>query len=352
MSAKDYLRRAFICLLFLLLPFSSQAAEEQKVEHETGFYYTVEEGDTLWDISNRFFDNPVKWPALWQKNRQIPNPHWIYPGDRIRLHRAAGVTEFDKKQAAEPIKKADAGVKQKRVIEKEEPTYYRYSSMDRIGFVRPNPEESLGLIFKVRDDVSLIGGGDVVYIKKTGKASFVPGTRYTAYRTYHLGRELRFTDYLGFQHYLTGLVEIIRDEKEYAVAKVVENYRTIQIDDKLMPYEYRSPRIVLKKPKADIGGTVISSEERMLLFGDYAIAFIDKGSRDGIESGQIYSLFNREKARLNPGDRNDTPLIPFDFGTILVLMTGETTATGIITGSSRAISPGTRFHAPGKQMLP
>jgi len=162
---------------------------------------------------------------------------------------------------------------------------------------------------------------------------------------------LRFTDYLGFQHYFTGLVEIIRDEKRYAVAKIVNNYRTIQINDKLTPYEYRSPRITLKESKAGISGKIISSEEQMLLFGDYAIAFIDKGSRDGIAPGQIYSLFTREKARLNPKDKNDTPLIPFDFGTILVLMADETTATGIITGTSRAISPGTRFHAAGKRMF-
>ena len=355
MSANDYLRRAFMCLLFLLLmPFSSQAAEEQKIEHETGFYYTVQEGDTLWDISDRFFDTPVRWPDLWRENRQIPNPHWIYPGDRIRLYHQIGSAQIQapitEKKTPIPDQEPDQEPVQEKKKTPDAPDYH-YSSIHQVGFIRKKPIEPSGLIFKVKDDVSLIGGEDVIYIKKLGKQSFVPGTRYTAYRTYHLGKEFRFTDYLGFQHYLTGLVEIIRDEKRYAVAKIVNNYRTIQINDKLMPYEYRSPRITLKKSKAGISGKIISSEERMVLFGDYAIAFIDKGSRDGIAPGQTYTLFAREKARLNPRDKNDTPLIPFDFGTILVLMTDETAATGIITESSRAVSPGTGFHDAGKKMF-
>jgi hypothetical protein len=354
MSADGYLRRAFMCLLFLLLtPFSSQAAGGQDIEHETGFYYTVQKGDTLWDISDHFFDTPYAWPDLWQENRQIPNPHWIYPGDRIRLYHKTDSTR---------VKPFTIGIKtpapeQVPVPEREktpEATYYNYSSIHQVGFVRKEPIQPSGLIFKVKDGVSLICGGDLIYIKKLGNQSFVPGTRYTAYRTYRLGKGLPFADagYLGFQHYLTGVVEIIKDEKRYAVAKVINNYRTIQINDQLMPHQYRSSRVNLAESKPDIHGKIISCEERMMLFGDYAIAFMDKGSRDGIAPGQTYTLFSREKERLNPRDKNDTRLVPFDFGTILVLMTDEETATGIITGSSREVSPGTRFHTAGKRMFP
>ena len=37
-------------------------------ETETGFYYTVKEGDTLWDLSQRFMDTPWVWPDLWNEN--------------------------------------------------------------------------------------------------------------------------------------------------------------------------------------------------------------------------------------------------------------------------------------------
>lgn len=47
--------------------------------------YIVKKGDTLWDLSEEFFQDPFTWPDLWEKNRHIADPHWIYPGDSIYL---------------------------------------------------------------------------------------------------------------------------------------------------------------------------------------------------------------------------------------------------------------------------
>lgn len=45
--------------------------------------YIVKEGDTLWDLSDEFLQDPFAWPDLWENNRHIQDPHWIYPGDSI-----------------------------------------------------------------------------------------------------------------------------------------------------------------------------------------------------------------------------------------------------------------------------
>jgi len=53
--------------------------------------YTIKRGDTLWDISRVFLKSPWKWPELWGMNLQaIRNPHLIYPGQVLYLHKSEG----------------------------------------------------------------------------------------------------------------------------------------------------------------------------------------------------------------------------------------------------------------------
>jgi nucleoid-associated protein YgaU len=53
--------------------------------------YTIKRGDTLWAISSLFLKSPWRWPELWGMNLQaIRNPHLIYPGQTLYLHKSDG----------------------------------------------------------------------------------------------------------------------------------------------------------------------------------------------------------------------------------------------------------------------
>ena len=85
---------ACLCILAALIVFPAHLIAQKSnetVAHEAGFYYTVQKGDTLWDLSARFSDSPWLWPELWSENRQITNPPLIYPGERIRIFHGKGM---------------------------------------------------------------------------------------------------------------------------------------------------------------------------------------------------------------------------------------------------------------------
>ncbi|MBM4362897.1 MAG: LysM peptidoglycan-binding domain-containing protein, partial [Deltaproteobacteria bacterium] len=56
-----------------------------KRQPTTPAVHSVRQGDTLWDLCGGYFQNPWMWPKVWSYNPQIQNPHWIYPGDQVRL---------------------------------------------------------------------------------------------------------------------------------------------------------------------------------------------------------------------------------------------------------------------------
>ena len=333
-----------ICLsilsVMILYPIRIFAQEDKEiVEHETGFYYTVQKGDTLWDLSDRFFDSSWLWPDLWSENRQITNPHWIYPGERIRIFHQKGTESLGEKT-----------VSRHRVPEKEPrkaPLYYYYSPIDKIGFIRKDPVVPSGVIFKVKDDKEMISTGDLVFIRAKGDSTaLTAGNKYSVYRTLKPIIDPETEALIGTQYYLTGIVEIMKIEPSFALSRVIQSYRTMEVGNLLMPYKKRSPKIELTQSKKGLNGQLIISEEHANIIGDNDIAFIDKGSKDDVKLGQQYNIYYQENQRLDRDTKEDVLLTPIVYGTLLVLHTEQTTSTVLITRSDQSINPGAKICSP------
>jgi LysM repeat protein len=380
---KSYLTTSLIVLIILLATALSPAIAEtqENVKYQTGFYYTVQPGDTLWDLSRKFSDTPWQWPEMWQENEQIANPHRIYPGERIRLYRRraadgygqTGVGENNKTGGGEDGKTgvgengktgggengdsgdetsdaqkghADKGLEDNPELSKF--LHYEYTAIDRVGFIRKEPALAYGTVFKVEGQKEMISTDDLIYIRPRPNFSLTPGDKYTLYRTLKPVRTRNTNKFVGIQHYFTGAVEIIIKRPEFVLGKVIGSYRPIRIGDLLLPYKNRVPQVAMNPSPPGLEGSIIESEEHLGIFGENEIAFIDKGRSSGVEPGQFYWIFKQEKYRLNPDKKREVTLTPVVLGELLVLHTENTTATVMITDSRKVIRANDKIITPFK----
>ena len=76
-----------------------------QIQPNTPEIYVIVKGDTLWDLSQKFLNNPWYWPKIWSLNAYIENPHWIYPGNKLKIIPGQGGPQAPAQveQAPEPM---------------------------------------------------------------------------------------------------------------------------------------------------------------------------------------------------------------------------------------------------------
>lgn len=337
------------------IPCHSAGLPEGVEKDETGYYYTVKKGDTLWDLSQKFFNSAFLWPEMWKENSDapIPNPHLIYPGQKIRLvpRKGAAFGDLDAEGYAPvlPLPPDGAGQPGEPVLEpaflrKRKTTHINYTLIDRVGFIKKNPIDPIASIFESKDDKTMISEGDTVYIKELGIKPVILGKHYTIYRKVKLIKDSETREIVGSQYHILGIAEIIKLESKFAVAKVVRSFRSIHVGDYVMPYVRKSPKIEFADSR-NLKGKIIGSDDFEEYLGEYSVAFINKGEDHGVALGQEYVVFYQEEAIIEPVTQETVKLTPVEYARFVVLHTEPTTSTILITNSEKQVHIGSEFRS-------
>jgi len=72
---------SIILCLFFSITYDTGISYSQS--HDSGEKYTIKEGDTLWDLSKKFYGNALKWPIILDHNSNILDHRMLIPGREI-----------------------------------------------------------------------------------------------------------------------------------------------------------------------------------------------------------------------------------------------------------------------------
>ncbi len=254
--------------------------------------YVVESGDTLWDISALFLQDPWYWPEIWQVNPQVANPHLIFPGDILSLAYVDG----------QPVLQLERGIASSGVVERLSPrvrveqleqaiptipTELVRAFLSRAAVIEENRVDELPYI--VAHPEGIVGSaGENVYVRGTSEPVG------SIFDLVHLGDALVDPDteeVLGYEGLYVGEGRISRagDPATLALMATTREARRgdylLQVEDSL-PANY-FPRA----PGGDIEGRIISVISGLSLVGQYQAVVLNRGAVHGLEDGHVLRAF-------------------------------------------------------------
>jgi nucleoid-associated protein YgaU len=363
------------CIPFALAAgfVSAQPIRAQETAKPTT--HTVVAGDNLWDLSKKYLGNPFLWPEIYRLNRDVvEDPHWIYPGEILRLPGEATATpptvsQLPQGQVPTPQPTTAPTAPQQTtapatqtVFTKRAPTQTAAISNMTGGATSGALEEILTPTVRVGEVLtapyvdreggprafgSIIKSGDLPGIAEvTDRSRFQlfdrvliqppvgqvapEGERYLAYK---LGP---FLEKQGQVIIPTGIVEVTRAARtnEAAVAKVVKAFNELTLSDRLIPIDTAGagtttrPTRVANGPSTKItwiyGEPVLSSVQNFIV--------LNVSSRNGVQMGDEFLIYEPRKDNEGQIDSPDIPI-----GKAQVVRSTPYGVTAVIVGQGQPL---------------
>ena len=391
--------RKFWVLLIALLVALPLAAQEVELREDHPDEYIVREGDTLWDIAGRFLTRPWQWPAIWQANPQVDNPHLIYPGDRLSLIYVDGqprlVLDGTRRLSPEvrrtdttgpvttvPLSAIEPFLLKPRVVGDEalaglpyvvanEDTRYVSAEPFR-AFVRGLSEQRPGdqvVIARLSFQFEEVRSGGRRAVRQNlmrGNLGAVPSDQ----RPIPIGRKLNFFanegKVIGYQLWEVARAEVL-ENGDPAQLKVLQAEQEVRAGDYILPVDPYLYDLTFfpRAPEFEIpeGASIIGVNGGDYAVGHYQIVAMDIGASDGVAPGHTFSVFhpNREvrddfvnglRGRPAPtGVSGGSVQLPPQFiGQVMVFRAFDRVSYGLVMSGKRGVRVGNLIDHPDRRL--
>jgi hypothetical protein len=288
-------------LLIITLSFSVfLSADELTLNKNAPKSYIVKKGDTLWDISGIFLNQPWLWPKLWRLNPDINNPHLIYPGDELRL-------VFDEKGQPMLVRgKPELKWSPRARIQLKDQSAISSLPLDVIspyiqyGSVLSEDEiEKLPYVLGSDEGYKSSVDGFNVYVNEELEL----GKGYGIYQKKDEIYDPETEEFLGYNIRVVGTGKVLRagnlENNVPATLYVDGTKQEIRSGDFIIPVNENQqyPSIFNMKPiNKSLRGQILNSANGFREFGKLEVVMINLGAEHAVEQGDVVSV-----KRASPG---------------------------------------------------
>jgi hypothetical protein len=273
--------------------------------------HLVRRGDTLWDLCDHYYDNPWGWPRVWSYNPQIANPHWIYPGDQIRMlgpGGAGGLSIYERLGRGGPGagggRGAGTGAGGGGAGAGKAGSGGGRTAPDTVvlrdqGFIGDPEKDNWGEVAGSQDEPMMLTEGNRVYVLiKSGK-TVKPKDELTIYRSVRQPANVKgarkppgeVVAVLG-----TVRVDSYDPNTRIAKARIVESIDVVERGAKVGPVGRRFEVAPPLAAQVNVQARVLTSLYPLLYVAANQVVFIDRGSEDGLKVGNRLVVVRRGDA--------------------------------------------------------
>jgi LysM repeat protein len=272
-------------LLLILSGASLAIAAEDQI-------YTIKKGDTLWDLSKQFIDDPYYWPNIWAKNPEITNPHLIFPGQKVRI--LDGHLEIIPAYPEAKEQTDNGQITPSTLKTKTEALIKIKSTGSGDGFILTD-EDPLGFLVDSVDNRILLTKHDIVFLKMKDLSNVTVGDTYGLFERGEKIKNPQTNKLIGTMMNNLGFLQVTEIKEDTVIAKIGAVFREIHRGAELFEYVPQRKEITLQRGTTDKDGYIIASRDEKGTLSTNDIVFVNLGSDDGLESGNLFYISRPRK---------------------------------------------------------